>query len=561
MDIPTTEAPDLSLLRPGWGRGQQDTINAVFRRAVAEHGERPFLEDAGTWHTYADAHRRVCQLANGLKALGVRKGDTVVTLLDNSADTVFIWLAINTLGAISVPVNTAYKGEFLRHQASDAAAALVIAESDYAERVAQVADGLPTLRTLVHRGPRAAGLQDCRCQVLPWAELLFDDASDPVVEVKPGELAMLIYTGGTTGLSKGCMVSHNYACNLARQMLRLTGRDRHVRTWTPLPLFHFNAVASTVLCNMMVGASVAIYARFSVSQFWPEIERTGATDCALLGTMMTLLARADENEAMRRCRGQLTAVWGAPFPEPVMAMWKERFGVQHTVSGGFGLTECAVVTLLPFGTPAKPGSSGLRCEWFDVRVVDDDDNELADGTPGEIIVRPRQPHVMFEGYWKRPEDTLRLMRNQWFHTGDIGRFDADGYFYFVDRKKDYLRRRGENISSMEVENALRAHPAVEEVAAHAVLSELGEDELKLTLKLRADPEAQRGPDGQTLDEATLFHWCAERLPYFAVPRYIEFRAELPKNPVGRILKYQLRDEGVTPSTWDQERAGIKLVKR
>jgi crotonobetaine/carnitine-CoA ligase len=235
--------------------------------------------------------------------------------------------------------------------------------------------------------------------------------------------------------------------------------------------------------------------------------------------------------------------------------------VQHTVSGGFGLTECAVVTLLPFGTPAKPGSSGLRCEWFDVRVVDDDDNELADGTPGEIIVRPRQPHVMFEGYWKRPEDTLRLMRNQWFHTGDIGRFDADGYFYFVDRKKDYLRRRGENISSMEVENALRAHPAVEEVAAHAVLSELGEDELKLTLKLRADPEAQRGPDGQTLDEATLFHWCAERLPYFAVPRYIEFRAELPKNPVGRILKYQLRDEGVTPSTWDQERAGIKLVKR
>jgi crotonobetaine/carnitine-CoA ligase len=268
--------------------------------------------------------------------------------------------------------------------------------------------------------------------------------------------------------------------------------------------------------------------------------------------MVTLIARADDNEAMLRCKGQLHACWAAPYPEAVMQVWKERFGIQYAVVGGFGLTECAVVTLLPYGTPAQPGSSGKRCEWFDVRIVDDDDNELPDGTPGEIIVRPRVPHIMFEGYWKRPEDTLRLMRNQWFHTGDIGKFDDDGYFYFVDRKKDYLRRRGENISSMEVENALRAHPAVEEVAAHAVLSELSEDELKLTIKLKA---------GSDLREEALFHWCVDKLPYFAVPRYIEFRPELPKSPVGRILKYQLRDEGVTGATWDQERAGVKFKKR
>ena len=537
---------------PAWSRGQQDTVNDAFRRAVRDFGDRLFLEDAGTRTTYAQAHTQVCRLAHGLQALGVKKGDTVVTLLDNSADAVFIWLAINTLGAISVPVNTAYKGEFLRHQAGDAAAALVIAESDYAERIVQVASGLPTLRTLVYRGARPASVADFSGQALPWAELQFSDAADPVVDVKPGDLAMLIYTGGTTGLSKGCMVSHNYACNLARQMLALTGRTKDTLTWTPLPLFHFNAVASTVLCNMLVGAGVSIYARFSVSNFWPELERVQATDCQLLGTMLTLIARADDNPAMLRYRGKLNAVWGAPFPEPVMQTWRERFGVKHSVSGGFGLTECAVVTHLPFGTPAKPGSSGQRCEWFDVRIVDDDDNELPAGTAGEIVVRPRQPHVMFEGYWKRPEDTLRLLRNQWFHTGDIGKFDEDDYFYFVDRKKDYLRRKGENISSMEVENALRGHPAVEEVAAHAVLSELSEDELKLTIKLRADVQ---------VDAETLFHWCAEQLPYFAVPRYIEFRAELPKNPVGRILKYQLRDEGVTAATWDQDRAGIKIRKR
>jgi crotonobetaine/carnitine-CoA ligase len=538
--------------RPGWSRGQQDTINDAFRRAVQEHGSRDFLDDTRASYTYIQAHAQVCRLAHGLKALGVKKGDTVVTLLDNSADAAFIWLAINTLGAVSVPVNTAYKGEFLRHQVSDADAALVIAETDYAERVVEVADGLPTLRTLVYRGERAGTLAAFKGQALPWAEMVFEDTSDPVVEVKPGELAMLIYTGGTTGLSKGCMVSHNYACNMARQMLALTGRTKETRTWTPLPMFHFNAVASTVLCNILVGASVAIYPRFSVSNFWPEIERTRATDCQLLGTMVMLLARADDNEAMARCRGQLHAVWAAPFPEAVMQMWKERFGIRYAVTGGFGLTECAVVTHLPYGTPAKPGSSGKRCEWFDVRIVDDDDNELPDGSSGEIIVRPRVPHVMFEGYWKRPEDTLKLMRNQWFHTGDIGKFDEDGYFYFLDRKKDYLRRRGENISSMEVENALRTHPAVEDVAAHAVLSDLSEDELKLTIKLKA---------GAQLNEEELFHWCVDKLPYFAVARYIEFRAELPKNQVGRLLKYQLRDEGVTATTWDQERAGIKFRKR
>jgi carnitine-CoA ligase len=537
---------------PSWTQGEQATINDVLRAAVRNHGSRFFLDDGRGTFTYAQAFDQVCRLANGLKALGVKKGDTVVTLLDNSADTVFIWLAINTLGGVSVPVNTAYKGEYLRHQASDAAPALVIAEEDYAERVVQVADGVPTLQTLVYRGRALPALADFKGRTLPWAELVFEDNTDPVVEVKPSDLAMLIYTGGTTGLSKGCMVSHNYACNLARQMLRLTGRTSDTRTWTPLPMFHFNAVASTVLCNMLVGAGVVVYPRFSVSHFWPEIERSGATDCQLLGTMLTLISRADDNDASRRCHGQLHAVWGAPFPEAVMDLWRERFGVRHAVTGGFGLTECAVVTHLPYGTAAKPSSSGLRCEWFDVRIVDDDDKELPNGTAGEIIVRPRMPHVMFEGYWKRPEDTMKVMRNMWFHTGDIGKFDEEGYFYFVDRKKDYLRRKGENISSMEVENALRAHPAVEDVAAHAVLSNLSEDELKITIKLR---------DGTALDEATLFHWCADRLPYFAVPRYIEFRSELPKNPVGRILKYQLRDEGVTATTWDQDQAGVKIAKR
>ncbi|GLZ84429.1 ATP-dependent acyl-CoA ligase [Metapseudomonas resinovorans] len=541
----------MSTREPGWSTDQVDTINAVLQRSTEKYGERKFLDFLGETYSFADLNRTACRLANGLRALGVSKGQTVVTILDNSADAVCIWFAINKLGAISVPVNTALKGEFLRHQVSDADSVLVIAESDYAERVASIASKLPKLETLVYRGAVPDLVFDK--QLLSWTSLLSDDSSEPGVDVQPGDLAMLIYTGGTTGPSKGCMISHNYACSLARQMLVITNRQEDTITWSPLPLFHFNAVATTVLSNMMVGAQVALYTRFSVSNFWPEIERTGANDVQLLASMMPMLAGAPDNDSMKRCFGQLKAVWGAPFPVPVQQQWKERFGVTHTICGGFGLSECSLPTILPFGTPMRPNSSGKRnTEYFDVRIVDDNDVELPPNTPGEIIVRPRKPHVMFEGYWKRPEDTLKVMRNMWFHTGDIGMFDEEDYFYFLDRKKDYLRRRGENISSFEVESAFLQHQAVDEVAAHAVLSDLGEDELKVTITLKPDA---------VLNEVDLCHWAADQMPYYAVPRYIEFRSALPKSPLGRVYKFQLRDEGVTAGTWDREKAGFKLQKR
>jgi crotonobetaine/carnitine-CoA ligase len=205
------------------------------------------------------------------------------------------------------------------------------------------------------------------------------------------------------------------------------------------------------------------------------------------------------------------------------------------------------------GVENRPNAAGVtNDEFFDVRIFDDDDNELPRNTDGEIVLRPKRPFVMFEGYWGNAEATVKTNRNYWYHTGDIGRIDDDSYLYFVDRKADYLRRRGENISSFEVEKIVMKHEAVVDVVVHAVPSELTEDDLKLTATLAA---------GSSVSEEELFKWCVDELPYFALPRYVEFRAELPRSPVGRVLKRVLRDEGVTANTWDVEGSGVTYEKK
>jgi carnitine-CoA ligase len=231
---------------------------------------------------------------------------------------------------------------------------------------------------------------------------------------------------------------------------------------------------------------------------------------------------------------------------------RERFAVQ-TFSGAYGVTEASLISWQPPGVQNRPDAAGvINDEYFDTRIFDDDDNEQPPGTEGEIVVRPKRPHVMFEGYWGRPEATVGTSRNWWYHTGDVGRIDDDGFLSFVDRKADYLRRRGENISSFEVERILIGHGSLADVAVHAVPSQLTEDDLKLTATVK---------EGASLTEEELFRWCIDQLPYFALPRYIEFRAELPRSPVGRVLKRELRSEGVTASTWDAEAAGITYEKR
>jgi crotonobetaine/carnitine-CoA ligase len=426
---------------------------------------------------------------------------------------------------------------------------------DFAARVAAVASQVESLEHVIVVGDPDADITGAK--VHRWDDVLALEPCAPDLSVRPADVATFVYTGGTTGPSKGCVLSHHYHTALSRQIATCWRRRAEDVVWTPLPLFHFNALTTCLVGALISGGSSAVSGKFSVSGFWPEMNRTGATVVSLLGSMAYLLANDDVRPEMpgsgaAEANTSLRLVGAAPMPPEIERKLRERFDVD-VFSGAYGMTEASLVSWTPLGVEHKPEAAGvINDEYFDVRIFDDDDTDLGRNVDGEIVLRPKRAHVMFEAYWGRPDATLATMRNLWFHTGDIGRVDDDGYLTFVDRKADYLRRRGENISSFEVEKILVRHPAIADVVVHAVPSELTEDDLKVTAVIAS---------GAAVTEEELFLWCVDELPYFALPRYVEFRAELPRSPVGRVLKRELRDEGVTSGTWDAEASGVQYEKR
>jgi crotonobetaine/carnitine-CoA ligase len=537
-----------------WISEEQETVADLLRGRLESDPDSEYLDVCGVKSSAAEVASIAHKIANALAELGVRQGDRVATLVENSSEAMLAWWGIVIGGAVAVPINTAYKGDYLRHQLVDSGSTVLVVEQSLLDRAERVAadSGVRHLVVIGESTPAVAGVE-----THTWADLLGADDGEPSVTIRPADLATFIYTGGTTGPSKGCMLSHHYHGALSRQIGICWKRTADDVVWTPLPLFHFNALVTAVLGALVYGGRSAIYSRFSVSNFWPEMNRVGATVTSTLGTMAYLLAHDIDRPEMPRsgapeANTSLRLIGAAPLPVEVDSILKERFGVD-TFSGAYGVTEASLISWQPPGTENKPNAAGvINDEYFDVRIFDDDDFELPRGTEGEIVIRPKRPHTMFEGYWGRPEATVATSANWWYHTGDIGRIDDEDYLFFVDRKADYLRRRGENISSFDVERILMSHGALADVAVHAVPSELTEDDLKVTATIA---------EGKSITEEELFRWCIDELPYFALPRYIEFRAELPRSPVGRVLKRELRDEGVTAATWDVDQSGISYEKR
>ena len=538
-----------------WRSGEQSTIPELLMRRLDVDPDGPYLDVCGDTVAAAQLVDVSSRLASSLRSMGVSQGDRVATLIENSIEAVYAWWGIILAGAIAVPVNTAYKGEYLRHQLADSGSKVVIVAAEFLDRLEPVAATIESVQHVVIISDTPSTISSTATSL--WSELLTSEAILPEINTKPSDLGTFIYTGGTTGLSKGCMLSHNYHEALTRQIGICWERTTEDVVWTPLPLFHFNAITTAVIGPLVFGGRSAIYRRFSVSNFWPEMNRVGATITSTLGTMAYLLAHDVDRPEMPRsgapeANTTLRLLGAAPMPVEVDDIMKNRFGLT-TFSAAYGVTEASLISWQPPGGYNKPNAAGvINDEYFDVRIFDAEDNEVPRGERGEIVIRPKRPEVMFAGYWGRPEVTVETSRNWWYHTGDIGIVDDDNFLFFVDRKADYLRRRGENIASFEVESIIMGHGQIADVAVHAVPSPLTEDDLKIT--------ATR-VEGATVSEEELFLWCVEQLPYFALPRYIEFRTDLPRSPVGRVLKRELRAEGVTSATWDLEQSGVVYEKR
>jgi crotonobetaine/carnitine-CoA ligase len=523
---------------------EKRTFTAVYERALARRPDEIAQVDRHGSYTFAQSFARASRIAGGLAKLGVGWQEPVGILMDNSLDAVHVWSGINLGGGVEVPVNSAYKGRFLSHVLNDSGARVLVVDDAYLERVAAVAGDLTALTTVVVRGrapgaPPPASLSKMR--LVSFAELESATAIAPA-KVKHDDLMGLMYTSGTTGVSKGVMVSHAHGYTYASR----EDQPRPVpgdRTLVTLPIFHLAGQWYGVYQSLIHQVRCVLEPSFSVSRFWDVVREQGITFTIMLGAMAELLQQAPRREDDADNPMELLVM--APLASDV-AGFKKRFGVE--LSAVYGMSEIGCVLNGPPET-LVPGEAGFPRPGYELRLVDGEGKDVPNGVVGELWVKPEHPSMVMRGYHNLPDKTASTLVDGWVHTGDAFRKDDAGHWFFTDRMKDALRRRGENISSFEVERAINEFPAVFESAVVAAPSAVGEDEIKAVVVPR---------EGQTIDPVELTRFLVDRMPYFMVPRYLEFASELPKTPTHKVHKHVLRDRGVGPGVWDREAAGIVL---
>lgn len=491
---------------------------------------------------YAEAEAQAAKIAGFFAGLGVGPGDTVAVMLPNGLDYVRVWLGLGRLGAILVAINTGLKGAFLEHQLRNCGAKVALFHSSYLPVLCEIAAQLKDLRTVVVAGDATPASLPAPSKTLAlddWRMAAPYDGPLPAAK----DIAGIIYTSGTTGPSKGVLLPHAQCYLFGLGFIdnhAVTERDIYYIT---LPLFHANGLYIQLYGTLIAGASAVLRGRFSASAWLPDVRRYGVTISNLLGAMTAFIFATAPSPADRD--HGLRVVHTAPNPPEHEQIWHERFGVPEILSG-FGMTESNICVYGRMGE-AQRGTCGKVYErYFEVEVRDPETDEpVPPGTVGEIVVRPRVPFGFMAGYYKMPEKTVEAWRNLWFHTGDAATMDANGYLTFVDRIKDCIRRRGENISSFEVETAIGRLKGVKEVAAYAVPSAGHGAEDEVMLAVVPLP-------GCHLDASAIARFAERELPRFAQPRFIDVITDLPKTPTEKVQKAELRRRGVTPTTWDRE---------
>jgi carnitine-CoA ligase len=520
------------------------SILHVLHQRVANSPDKPWLILPEATLTYREADVLSNRFARGMRNAGIETHATLLVMLPNGVDLIMLWLACAKLGVIEVPVNTAYRGDILAHIIEDSRARRMVVSSAYLERLAEL-ENLGRLKHCYVRYEDSQVRRVPKVEIHDISKLIHDGGSVLKTDAAAGPVKAIMYTSGTSGRSKGVIVSHAHAYEYANgcaSAIHVTEAD--VFYTAGLPLFHVAGKWGVLFGSAIKGATAVVARQFSATNFWNDVRTYGVTATYLLGAMANFLQRQpvkpDDHE------NSLQKILMCPLLADVEA-FIDRFQVR--VGTAYGSTEANAPILLPAGSPIRHSQvvGWARSELFDVRIIDGLDEELPRGMAGQIAVRPKAPDIIMLGYWHQPQATLDMWRNLWLHTGDAGFQDEEGLFYFTDRLKDTIRRRGENISSMEVEGVLNQHPAVQECAVFPVKSAHTEEEVMAAVVLH---------EGQKADLLAITQFLEPRMASFMVPRYVRIMSELPKTPTGKVRKHLLREQGITTDTWDREKPSI-----
>jgi carnitine-CoA ligase len=503
-------------------------VRDVLVRRAATHADQPFIRFGEETASYGRIHERAIQIASALGKLEVERSELVALMLPNSIEYVEFYFGAAYRGAAVMLVNTAFRGYMLEYVLNDAGCRILIADEQFLPLIAQSEKSLQHLQLVVVPGePASVAEWDhrlSRIKVIALVDLRADtDASALVADVNHRDLHCVVYSSGTTGPSKGIMISNAHSLVKAMEVLRICGFTADDVLYSPLPLFYSMGLLRGVLSVALVGSSIGIRDKFSVSSFWDDVRAYGASVAHCVFSIPRMLQHAPSTSRDRD--HSLRCMFNAQFN----AEFESRFGVKLIES--YGLTEAGNAIYNRLDEPVVPGSCGRVSDEWEVRLGDGDGNQVPLGEAGEILLRPRQPGRLMLGYLNNPEATAAAFRDLWFHTGDLARMDANGFYFYQGRNKDVIRRRGQNISAWEVEQILLTHPDVSEAAALAQPSEVGEDDVRVVLVRRESLAV--------LDLESIASFCVDRMPAFMVPRFYEEVDELPKTASGRVEKYKL----------------------
>ena len=538
-----------------WEDQEDWLLPNVLEHQAEELGDKTFLQWETTDHTvsYEETNRIVNRLAHGLSERGIEKGDHVLLMLQNSLEYLYLWFALSKIGAVEVPVNTDFKKHSLSHVANVTEAEFAVFQDEFVPPLTDVEDDLEHLTTVAVLGEGSVdSTSGSDLEYFEYESIAVEDDSNPDVDISYHDAGGIIMTSGTTGPSKAIQMTYAHQYFFSEECRNLVQLDEDDVYMTANPLFHANAQCLVTFPVMIAGAKLCLFEEFSASEWVDRLQETGATVCNFLGSMMDFVYQQPERDIDDQ--NDLRCLFAAPTAFGIKDEFEERFGIEYTTEV-YGSTEISLPVLTPYGVERPEGAAGLLLdEFFDFELVDPvTDQPVEQGKMGEAAARPTVPWITTRGYYGMPEKTVEATRNFRFHTEDGLRRDEDGWYYFVDRIGDTLRRRGENISSYEVEQPILEHQAVEECAVVAGPSEEagGEDEVKAFIVLK---------DGTSATYEELIEWCSEHLPEFMVPRYLEFIDELPKTSNEKIKKKDLRERGNSEETWDREEAEYTVTQ-